>query len=539
MKFLPPILFLFPMLTLGQMTPQQTMNAAAPWANLNPGQLQTARTYFLAALNGGPSPQTTVNNDNAWNALDSHSLDVARTYFLSLLAANGQGASLYHTGAVVFYGNVELALSNAVAGDSVVVWPGNYNTTNGWIVNAGVHLTGIGPPTVYNYNTNLQAITGIYTYSGTIVNNFVITNAYMTGLGANGKQSAIGFNAVYDDQAYTNIIYRNLIVYGESDGFYGKSKQAIGLTEYDCSYYSQWDAQVILTQTGTPINTPIRWDMFNCQSIVWTNQGNTALPYTHSFGVDFGLADCTNVIINHYGGLIVSTNNGVGNAIYFAQGVSVEPKVSLTVLGTKIIADHYALKGDDWGSSEAFFYGCNITGAIYQDDQINLGAPFGQVTISGGSTNNAIPNGMQMSDSVSATATTWTNKWGTDGGLTLGNTNLAGKANLFSWGNQLLSNTNSGSGTFIDFNHKDHLLQTNAAFAFRGFQNIPAGGSATETTWVTNTTGSTFIINVPLGISTNGGIGYTVNPWNCTNLTKIVWEVYQGRFTNGISTPMR
>lgn len=442
-----------------------------------------------------------------------------------------------HNGVSTSYSAVEYALSNSVSGDTVIVPPGNYVTTNGWIVPVGVYLLGIGQPTLYNYNTNFQSITGIYTYSGVTVDGFTITNAYMTGIGPNGKQAAIGFNAVYDDKPYTNIIYKNLRVYGESDGFYGKVKQACGLTEYNCFFYSQWDAQVILTQTGTPINTPIRWDMFNCTSIVWTNQGNASLPYTHCFGVDFGLADCTNVIVNHFGGLIVSTNNGVNNAIYFGQGASIEPKVTLTVLGTKIIAGKYAFKGDDWGSSSAMFSGCDITGGIYQDDQINLGAPFGQVSISGSITN-AYPNGMIMVDSLSSTAVTWTNSFGSDGGFVLGSTNLVGKYNMMISGNYF-SRTNSGSGTFIDFNHKDHLLQTNAAFAFRGFQNIPTGGSATEITWVTNTTGSTFIINVPLGISTNGGIGYTSNPWNCTNITKITWEVYDGRFTNGFAVPLR
>ncbi len=76
------------------------------------------------------------------------------------------------------------------------------------------------------------------------------------------------------------------------------------------------------------------------------------------------------------------------------------------------------------------------------------------------------------------------------------------------------------------------LLQTNAAFAFRGFQNFSPTAYSQCVMWVTNTIGSAIVMTPPPGCITNG-------LWNCTNLTRINWEIYGSRFTNAYSQPMK
>jgi hypothetical protein len=97
--------------------------------------------------------------------------------------------------------------------------------------------------------------------------------------------------------------------------------------------------------------------------------------------------------------------------------------------------------------------------------------------------------------------------------------------------------TNSGAGTFVDFN-SNHLnsvlLQTNASFVFRGFQNMNGTNWSRCIMWVTNSGASTITMTPPAGCITNG-------VWLVTNagLTEVDWDVYGSRFTNGVAKPIK
>lgn len=459
---------------------------------------------------------------------------IANTPVITAVASLSPGLnviSIIRNGSFTKFDNVETALTNSVSGDTVIVPAGIYTTTNGWFIPNGVKLIGIGMPTLINYNTNNPLPYAIWTSPNTWVQNFYISNTVSGSSGA--KQVCIGASTLQQAVDFTNITLVNIVGEGFSDGLFYKSSKNVGLREYNTVFRAQWDARVIVADSGATASR-VDWELNNCVGIIYTNQA-VGIGYTHCFGVDeiVDVFKDFSVIVN--GGYFVSTNNGYGYCGAFLDTGDSNPYPgTVTITGATFDSDGTPLYLGAWSGKSLYMSGCTFkrNSKIIQDDA-NLIGNSGLVQ-GNSSAGAAYPNGYVIVDQWGGpnTSPTWTNIFNSDGSIGIGETNKVGIGSLIY--RQVYSKTNSGSGTFINMQRRDHLLQTNANFAFRGIQNILQGISQTEITWVTNTGASTIAFTAPAGTLTNG-------IWLCTNagMTKIIWDIYENRFTNAYAQPIR
>lgn len=386
--------------------------------------------------------------------------------------------------------SIETAASNAVVGDTIVVNQGTYQTTNGiFLPLGGAKLVGIGKPVIQNYATNLAAeqVFGVVLTDNSIVDNVAVSNMFKS----TRYQVALGTHYLLGwGTTMTNVVLKNVTMDGDSDCFFVRHTNTVSLAMYDCRAYSKWDAMV-LAHTGSSV--PVwDWSLYNCSSVIYADSVfNPAYSYTHAVGVsDDGTSPI--VHLNIFGGDYTSTNSQ-GQVVRLDSTGTLNANSTINILGANLVGTKMWFYGNDLGTAKI-----RVTGGLQRGAFINGSVTsIGDLGIQGDSVY-GIPNGIAMVDTPDVTDgfATWTNRWGPDGGLTLGGTNLAGKANLYAVGNvsaSIITNRSVGSTKVVitDANGKE-VGATLANMTLVGTTLTALGGAGSQTPWTSDINGAGF-----------------------------------------------
>lgn len=115
-------------------------------------------------------------------------------------------------------------------------------------------------------------------------------------------------------------------------------------------------------------------------------------------------------------------------------------------------------------------------------------------------------------------------------GDTIFNTIIRGKVymtNSVLFTNSMQQTINFGT----NISYSEGVFQTNAAFAWLGFEGISGNIAQTAVVWLTNTTGAVWDFTVPANCHTKGIL-------NCTNVSELVFKCYGNKWTNLLSLPL-
>lgn len=416
--------------------------------------------YTISATGGGGGGGNSTNNIYTTNNFDYSSAKIlwVAPYGNNSTAVKGAREKPWLT--------PEAAVAASSYGDSIVIESGSYTTTTGINVPVGVNLFGNGNPTIINNNSGTTRA-GVTIHDNQIIDGITITNMLMSSI----IQICIGKNSINDNTSTTNCWLRNIVGYGDSDAFFMKTIKAVGLRMDNCQFFSKWDAMVIIGDSG--FVGPVTWNLFNCVSVIYTesvfNPGMSG--YTHALGMD----SINNGRINVFGGYYASTNNSVGWVAAF-EGTA--GKSDLYAVGASFIGTRW-YDTANISTSKIRVIGC-ITEGSFSDF-----GDHGDFQVIN-QQNWAATAGISIADSPDLTGATWTNSFGSDGGLFLGGTNLVGKGSLKANGTVTASGFigNGGgnlgvtniSGTNVDIVFAQSMATTN------GHRVTVTGGSANALT---------------------------------------------------------
>lgn len=504
---------------MAQLTPQQIINNSAGFQPFSDRGLEEGQTYLLSALGGNQTPSQVASNAAPFGGYSDRELQEADTYLLNQILANGTGGTSLVTNRVTLDDSFYLAVSNAAPGTIITFGPGVFIMTNyfkcpnyGGVIGAGKRAT-----TLIDMYTNTIPYPLIFLSTNCVISGMTISNYYGDPDPAGGILAAcVGSHRVLWNVGYTNARLENLELWGGSDTFYNRDTFLCTSISRNVDFHGWWD--VCTAFEGTQQHTFIDCTFTNQANIT---HGNASDVFVEQGGVCVAqFVNCYLYSTRNNAFLISFQDDNAGSSLSLINTVLKNPDVDAITPGE----GYYIYPGND-----------NALPVTLQNVSLNMAAV--GASLSGAPTAfNLGTNVMQgivfsgdVDDGIGTTLS------GNAGGILINNTTtISGNLSVagLSVSTFLNSPTNSGSGTFVDFSHRDHLLQTNASFAFRGFINITSQKSATEITWVTNTTGSAIVITPPAGTITNG-------LWLCTNLTKVTWDIYEKRFTNGYSQPMK
>lgn len=131
------------------------------------------------------------------------------------------------------------AMSNAVAGDTVFLGPGNFVVSNAISMVSGTHLVGAGAESIIESYVSLTnggvCIAGA---TGASVENLQITNVLMDVR----PQACIGTRYLDSQPAFTNFTTRNLLCWGDGDSWYANHTNTCDWTDYGSKFFAKWDS---------------------------------------------------------------------------------------------------------------------------------------------------------------------------------------------------------------------------------------------------------------------------------------------------------
>jgi len=253
--------------------------------------------------------------------------------------------------------NLGVTISNAVAGDTVVVKAGVYTVSNNILVTPGVIIRGEGSPLVKNFVDGSSGASCFNLSDNVIIDGLEITNCI-----ADTKfQVCVGTHDTIASRNATNWVVKNCIFHGDTDCVVIKTDSAkvIAGEFRDCVGYSKWDCYLLYPNNPSANITVSFW---NCVGVIYTESVKQPgmSGYTHAIGID-GLGKG---YLEVHGGYFASTNNSVGWALtYKFPGVFKTYMYGATLIGTNSVFIEDCPSGSaGWRSR---LYGCSLTGPVH------------------------------------------------------------------------------------------------------------------------------------------------------------------------------
>jgi len=142
----------------GQITPNQAMQQAAAYQRASDQNLKIITAYFGLSLVGlgALTPSQALSQAGAFQALDDHSLNVITAW--GVVNALPTSTNLLTVGPGAQYSTIKAALTNASAGNTIIVYPGTYTENN--LLKSGVNYF-FYPGTLITYtNTGFDLTSG-------------------------------------------------------------------------------------------------------------------------------------------------------------------------------------------------------------------------------------------------------------------------------------------------------------------------------------------------------------------------------------------